>query len=632
MKSFLLAPFVFVAAAAAPLAAQAAEASAPTKSQAQLEAEFAELLTNCRLVGYFTSRDMPEGQTLQEDAYQINKATKQEDGQWRIEAVIEYGEAKFPFAMAVPVEWAGDTPMITLTDFQVPMMGKFSARVLFYADEYAGIWIGTDTHRGQMFGRIERVEAESEGAGMSPESEEGAMVPDTGQDAVAASASGEAVARADETASWDEKRVDPGKQWPSFHGWRAAGVSDGFASPIEWDVASGKNVAWRTKVPGLAHSSPVIWDDRLFVTTAVREEGEGELTVGLYGSINPVEDEGPHTFDLFCLDKESGKILWSQTAWAGVPQDKRHPKGSFAASSPATDGEHVVAFYGSEGLYCYDVEGNLLWEKNFGRLDSGYFMVKSAEWGFSSSPVIHGDHVIVQCDVQDQSFIAALRLADGEEVWRTDREEVPTWSTPTIDVREGRSQVICNGWKEIAGYDLRTGERLWRLTGGGDIPVPAPVVSHDTIFITNAHGQLAPIYAIAAMAKGDVTAGQPGERYMLWKHDRRGNYMQTPFVYGEELYCCNDAGILAAYDVTTGEEIYRERLGEGRTGFTSSGVASDGKLYFASEEGDVHVVQAGPDFEVLSVNPLGEECMATPAVSEGKLYYRTRGHVVAVGE
>jgi outer membrane protein assembly factor BamB len=274
--------------------------------------------------------------------------------------------------------------------------------------------------------------------------------------------------------------------WPSFRGAGGAGVADGGPTVTTWNVETGEHVRWKTPIPGLAHSSPVIAGDRLFVTTAVREGDSAELTVGLYGDIRPVDDEGMHAFKVYCLDRATGAIRWERTAIEAVPKIKRHPKGSHAASSPATDGRFVVAFFGSEGLYCYDVDGDLKWSKDLGVLDSGFYMVPDAQWGFASSPIIHGDMVILQCDVQKDSFLAALKLETGEELWRTPRDEVPTWATPTVDVRPDRKQVICNGWKHIGGYDLETGEALWSLRGGGDIPVPRPVVAHDLVYITPA--------------------------------------------------------------------------------------------------------------------------------------------------
>lgn len=422
------------------------------------------------------------------------------------------------------------------------------------------------------------------------------------------------------------------RHWPSFRGWRASGVAEGYKTPERWDLADAKTIRWKTPIPGLGHASPVIWGRRLFVTTAIQEGEEPKLRVGLYGDIAPVEESVPHRWAVYCLDKTTGAVLWSRVAAEGVPRIKRHPKATHANSTPATDGNYVVAFFGAEGLFCFDMEGTPLWKKDFGVLDSGYFAVPSAQWGFGSSPVIHDGRVFVQCDVQTNSFVAAFDVKTGHELWRARRIDVPTWSTPTVDVRQGRGQVIVNGFKHAGGYDLETGKELWKLQGGGDIPVPTPIVAHGLIFLTSAHGRLAPIYAIRLNASGDISlaAGSTTNEAIVWSVPRRGNYMQTPIVYGDYLYCCNDAGVLSCYRARTGENLYSERLGTGRSGFTASAVAADGKLYFASEQGEVFVVKAGPAFEVLGTNSLGEICMATPAISEGVLFFRTRHHLVAI--
>jgi len=424
----------------------------------------------------------------------------------------------------------------------------------------------------------------------------------------------------------------PAANWPSFRGANAAGVGDGSAAPASWNVPEKKGVLWKTPVPGLGHSSPVVWGDRVFVTTALSGKPDAGLKVGLYGDIAPVQDDTPHEYRVYCLDRKTGKILWERTAYKGVPKVKRHTKATHANSTAATDGRNVVAFFGSEGLYCYDPSGNLRWKKDFGLLDSGFFMVPDAQWGFASSPVIHGNRVLIQCDVQKGSFVAALDLKDGREVWRTARADVPTWGTPTVCTEGGRAQVVVNGWKHIGGYDLKTGKELWRMTGGGDIPVPTPVVGQGLIFITNAHGRMSPVYAVRPTAAGDITLEGTAQSnaHVAWSVPRGGAYMQTPLVYGDYLYNCRDNGVLTCYEAKTGKQVYQERLGTGRTGFTASAVAADGKLYYTSEEGDVYVVKAGPKFEVLATNPMGEVCMATPAISEGVLLFRTQGHLVAI--
>lgn len=419
------------------------------------------------------------------------------------------------------------------------------------------------------------------------------------------------------------------QNWPQFRGPQASGVAEGYPTATEWNVDEGENIAWRTEIPGLAHSSPVIWGDKIFLTTAVRE-GEAELKVGLYGSIDPVENEGVHQMQVVCLDRDSGEIQWVRTAWEGEPAIMRHPKGSHAASTPATDGERVLAFFASEGLYAYDMEGELLWKKDFGVLDSGFYMVKDAQWGFASSPVLHEGMAYVQIDVQGQSFVAALDAATGEEQWRTDRDEVPTWGTPTVYTEGGQRLLLVNGYQHIGAYDLDSGEEVWSLEGGGDIPVPTPVVSEGVVYITNAHGRMAPILAIETAAEGELVMDTEMCDYLLWMKRNGGCYMQTPIVYGGLIYCCRDNGTVWCLDAETGDEIYRERIGTGATGFTASGVVADGKLYFPSEEGEVQVIRAGTNFEILAVNDLGETCMATPAAADGVLYFRTRGHLIAV--
>ena len=415
--------------------------------------------------------------------------------------------------------------------------------------------------------------------------------------------------------------------WPSYHGPHGRGYADGFATPVEWDVKGGENIAWSTPIQGLSHSAPVIWGDRVYLTTAVKD-GAAELRVGLYGDIGSVEDDSEHQFRLLCLDRRSGAALWSRVAWEGVPAVKRHPKGSHAASTPATDGKHVAVFFGSEGLHVFDADGERLWEKSFGVLDSGFFRMPSAQWGWASSPVIYDGRVYVQADHQGDSFVAAFDVASGEQVWRTARDEVPTWSTPTVHVSGERRQLVLNGWKHMGGYDLDSGEPLWWLRGTGDIPVPTPVAAHGLIFLTSAHGGPARILAVDEHAEGELTLEPDGER-LVWANRRFGAYMQTPFVYGDELYVCKDNGVLTCWDAKSGEQRYRKRLTAG-VGYSASGIAADGKLYYPSEEGDVHVVRAGTSFELLAVNPLGETCMAPPAVSQGMLVFRTRSRLIAV--
>ena len=335
---------------------------------------------------------------------------------------------------------------------------------------------------------------------------------------------------------------------------------------------------------------------------------------------------------MHCVDQKTGAKRWSAVAHKGVPRIKRHPKGTHANSTLATDGTRLVAMFGSEGLFGYDATGKLLWRKDLGRLDSGFFQVPAAQWGFASSPVIDGNRVIVQADVLEGSFLAAFDVATGRELWRTQRNDYPTWSTPTVHSADGRTQVIVNGFKHVGGYDLATGKELWRMSGGGDIPVPTPIVHRDFVIITNAHGPAAPIFAVRLAATGDVSlpAGAQTNDAIVWSQQREGAYMQTPIVYRDQLYVCRDNGVLSVYDAATGRRLYQQRLAEGTTGFTASAVAGDGKVYYSSEEGSVFVIKAGSAFEQIAKNDIGETLLATPAISEGTIFFRTRTRLVAV--
>jgi outer membrane protein assembly factor BamB len=425
-----------------------------------------------------------------------------------------------------------------------------------------------------------------------------------------------------------------GVDWPGFRGISAAGVDDGKPLPLQWSVPDSKLVKWRVPLSGLGHSSPIVWGDQVCTASAISGTPDPQLKVGLYGDIGSVLDQTEHKWIVACFDKRTGKPRWEKIATTGVPVIKRHPKSTHASSTLATDGRHIIAMFGSEGLYAYSPTGDVLWKKDFGRLDSGFYMVPDAQWGFASSPIIHNGRVILQADVQKGSFVAAFDVRTGRELWRTPREDVPTWSTPAVVSMNGRDQVIVNGWKHIGGYDLETGKEIWRMTGGGDIPVPTPIAGQGLVFITNAHGKAAPIYAIKPTASGDISlkGGESSNAHIAWSYMRDGGYMQTPIVYGDILYVCRDNGVLTAFDAKTGTRHYQARLGDGKTGFSASAVAAGGRLYFTSEDGDVYVVKAGPAYELLATNSLGEVAMATPAISEGTLLFRTRNHLIAVGE
>jgi len=423
------------------------------------------------------------------------------------------------------------------------------------------------------------------------------------------------------------------QNWPQFRGPGATGVVEGKPAVVKWDVPKAANVRWKTEIPGLAHSSPVVWGNKVFVTTAVTT-GKDETRYGLFGDVAPVKDDPKHIWKVYALDKDTGKILWEQVAYEGVPKVKRHPKSTHADSTPVTDGKYLIALFGSHGLYAYDLNGKLLWKQDIGMLDSGWFYDADYQWEHGSSPIIFRDLVIIQADIQKDSFIAAYNLKDGKLVWKTPREELSSWGTPTVYEGKSRAELITNGSKAIRGYDPVTGKELWRLTPNSEITTPTPFVARELIYVTSGYAPIQPIYAIRPGATGDITLkdGASTNNFIAWSKQRGGPYMPTPIVYGDILYTCSNQGVLTAYNADTGERHYQERLGGTGGAFTSSPVASDGKLYLSSEDGDVFVVKTGPKYELLSKNPVGEVIMASPAISGGMVIVRAINHVFAFGE
>jgi len=425
-----------------------------------------------------------------------------------------------------------------------------------------------------------------------------------------------------------------GAPWPSFRGSHAAGVAEGQNLPDRWDGAAGAGVKWKTKIPGLSHSSPVVWGDRVFVTSAVSSRGGDSFRHGLYGDGDASEDRSSHKWQVYALDRKTGRVVWERTAYEGPPREKRHIKASYANSTPATDGRYVVAFFGSQGLYAYDTRGRLKWKKDLGVLNAGAYDLPDYEWGTASSPVIYRDLVIVQCDTQKDSFLLAADLRTGRTVWKTAREELPSWGTPTVYPGKARAELVTNGSNFIRGYDPSTGQELWRLGGSSKITAPTPVFAGDLIVVASGRRPEAPIYVVRAGAAGDITLGegQGSNRSVAWSKRGRGSYMPTPLIYGGHLYVLSNQGVLDCYDLQTGAEIYRQRLPHKGGGFSASPVAADGKLYLSGEDGEMFVVRAGPKFELLATNPLGELLMATPAISSGMLFVRAQHHVFAIGK
>jgi outer membrane protein assembly factor BamB len=420
--------------------------------------------------------------------------------------------------------------------------------------------------------------------------------------------------------------------WPAFRGANASGAADGQGAVSEWDVTTGKNIKWKTAIPGLATSSPIVWGDRIIVLAAASDSDKSFRT-GLYGDVKPVDESlSRHSFRVYALDRASGRVIWDKEAFSGPPLTKRHTKSSQANSTPVTDGRHIVAVFGAIGLMvCYDMDGALLWKKDIGVIDSGWFLDPSYQWGHSSSPVIYKSSVIVQADQAKGSYIAAFDLASGRELWRTSRDEISTWATPTVLSGPKGDELVTNGTK-VRGYDPATGALLWTLAPNSEVVIGTPVVYRDMAIITAGYPPVRPVYAVRAGARGDISLppGQSKSAAIAWSHDRDGTYISTPIVYRDQLYTLNNNGILTAYAAETGERLYRARVGGGGA-FSASPIAADGKLYLASEDGDVFVIQAGREYVELAKNPMAEIMMASPAISNGLVIIRTLGHVWGIG-
>jgi outer membrane protein assembly factor BamB len=336
---------------------------------------------------------------------------------------------------------------------------------------------------------------------------------------------------------------------------------------------------------------------------------------------------------LFALDGRTGRVLWERIAHEGEPIDKRHIKSTYASSTPATDGRLVVAAFGSQGLFAYDVNGVLRWKVDLGRLDLGAYDIPSFEWGPASSPILWSGLVFVQADTHADSFLLALNAETGEVVWKTDRDELPSWGTPTVVETATGAEIVTNAPRFIRSYDARTGRELWRVRPSSNITAPTPVAAEGLVVVASGRAPERPIFVVRAGSRGDLTlpAGATSSDAVVWSRTGRGSYMPTPLIYRGALYVLANNGVFDAYDLASGKEIYRARVEPTGSGFSASPVAADGYIYLSGEDGDMFVIAAGPEFKSVAINPMGELLMATPALSNGVMYVRSSNSLFAVG-
>jgi outer membrane protein assembly factor BamB len=415
------------------------------------------------------------------------------------------------------------------------------------------------------------------------------------------------------------------ENWPQWRGPGGQGISRETKVPEAWTPA--KNVAWKVEVPGRGHSAPVVWNDRVFLTTAI--EGEtvpGAKAVEHVDSGKPflhpdsVGADKKHTYKVLAYDGKTGKLVWEQTAWSGVPFDNRHRRSSYASASVATNGAVVIAYFGAEGVYAYDSNGKPAWNTSVGK-------VKTLGLGAASSPVIHQDLVILQCDDDggSDSAIVALDVKSGKERWRTKRPVQVSWSTPVLVNAAARTELVTNGTEWVIAYDPATGKELWRTKGVESNAIHTPVVGDDVVIVTAGFPAKKTI-AIKPGGSGDVT----GTKQILWTYAKGTAYVVSPLLYDGLVYLPNDRGALTALDAQTGEVKYEGGRVPVPASFMGSPIAAEGKILMTSEEGDTFVIKAGPKHEVLTTNSVGEPVYTTPAISNGRIYVRGEKHLFAV--
>jgi outer membrane protein assembly factor BamB len=411
-----------------------------------------------------------------------------------------------------------------------------------------------------------------------------------------------------------------GPNWPQFRGPGSSGVSDETGLPDRWSET--ENIAWKTPVPGRGWSSPIVWGERIFLTSAVSEGDEETPKKGLYLGGDRTRPPSPdHRWLVYCLEFQSGKILWERQAHQGKPESSHHLKNTFASETPVTDGERVYAYFGSLGLFAYDFDGALKWSKQFGS-----FKTRSG-WGTAASPALAGGAVVIVNDNEEKSFIAAFDGKTGAELWRRDRDEKSNWATPLVWESGPRTEIITSGSGKVRSYDAKGG-LLWELRGMSAITIPTPFAGAGLLYLSSGFvlDPHRPVYAIRPGASGDISLkeNEASNSHIAWSQPAAAPYNPSPLIYGDYFYVLLDRGFLSCHEARTGKEVYsKQRLSPDAAAFTASPWAYEGKIFCLSEDGDAFILKAGPEFQVLRKNSLNEMCMATPAIARGSLFIRT---------
>jgi outer membrane protein assembly factor BamB len=423
--------------------------------------------------------------------------------------------------------------------------------------------------------------------------------------------------------------VSAADQWPQFRGPSAGVVSDDPSLPDTWSET--ENVVWKTEIPGLGWSSPVVWNDHIFITSAISAGKELAPVPGLYDEHDHVKAAASQRWMAYDVDFRTGKIRWQRELQSGLPPLLRHIKNSYASETVATDGDRVYVYFGSIGLIAaLDLNGKVVWTKSFDAMNT------TNEMGTAASPVLYQDRLIIVNDNLVQSFITMLDKRTGREIWKVNREERGNWSTPFVWENELRTEIVTAGTGKVRSYDLE-GQLLWELKGMSSLTIPTPFAAKGLVYVSSGYpgGNPRPVYAIRPGASGDISLkeGETGNQYIAWYQPLLGTYNTSALVYGDYYYTLLDRGFLLCHDARTGKQIYgRQRIAADASGFTASPWAYNGKIFLLSEDGDTFVVQAGPQFKILGKNSLGEMLLATPAVVRGSVILRTQSKLYRIAK
>ena len=419
-----------------------------------------------------------------------------------------------------------------------------------------------------------------------------------------------------------------GENWPQFRGPGSRGVGDSSGLPDIWSAT--ENVAWKTDIPGRGWSSPIVWGDRVFLTTVINVGQSEEPKKGLYfGGDRPQAPDSVHQWKVYCLDLKSGEIIWQKQVHEGKPETPIHLKSSYASETPVTDGERVYCYFGNLGVFCFDLDGQEVWQHRTTP------QPMRLGWGTASSPVLHDGRLYLVNDNEKDSYLLALDTKTGSLAWQTPREEKSNWSTPFIWKNAQRTEIVTAGTGEVRSYDLE-GKLLWSLKGMSSITIATPYENEGLLYISSGYvlDDMRPIYAIRPGASGDITLpdGKTSSEFIAWSRPKNAPYNPSTLIDQNRLYVLYDAGAVSCYNAADGQELFsRQRIPQGRA-FTSSPWAYDGKVFFLNEDGVTTVLKASDKFEVLHTNTLAEDdmCMATPAIVGDRLLIRTAARLYCI--